>query len=73
VSWALKGVAGRLLGCSYNITSCPYINMIKFVHIGKKMAESKSTWLVETTNLLIMHFESYEVLCNMKHKSEEKD
>jgi hypothetical protein len=47
--------------------------VIKFVHIGKKMGESKSTWLVVTTNLLIMQFESYEVLYNMKHKAEKKD
>jgi hypothetical protein len=53
---------------SLKIYNFMVIYLIKFVHIGKKMAESKSTWLVVTTNLLIMQFESYEILYNMKQK-----
>jgi hypothetical protein len=48
------------------------IYQIKFVNIWKKMAESKSTWLVITTNLLIIKFESYEILYNLKHKDYKK-
>jgi hypothetical protein len=44
------------------------IYWIQFVRIRKKMAESKSTWLVITTNLLIIQFESYEIPYNMKYK-----
>ncbi|XP_069692810.1 asparagine synthetase domain-containing protein CG17486 isoform X4 [Periplaneta americana] len=44
------------------------IPLMKSVTKKKKMADSKYTWSVITTKLLISHYESHEMLYNSKHK-----